>query len=327
MTAMSVMRWTLPDRPPHSHRTPLRESPLTAVTSSARAHPGYWLGLALIVACALSFGMITTFAHLSYDGGAAPSLLVLGRFAGFSIIVGGFFGATRRSPRLPARNFKAGIVMAVPMMMMSVGYLASVKYISVSLAVILLYSFPLMVVILAAASGRERMTLGKIVVMLAAFGGLILAIGGNWGTLDWRGVAFVLSAALGIAATLTWAPPFLEGVDTLAVNLWTNLWMFLAAALYLALFGGLALPSSIQGWVGFVLATLFYTIGYILFFAGMKRLPPAEAAVMLNIEPIVSIAAATLLLGETICATQWLGVAIMLSALCFSAVRGARTGA
>jgi drug/metabolite transporter (DMT)-like permease len=271
--------------------------------------------------------MITTFAHLSYDGGAGPSLLVLGRFAGFSTIIGGFFGVTRRSPRLPARNFKASMVMAVPMMMMSVGYLASVKYISVSLAVILLYSFPLMVGVLAAISGRERMTLGKIAVMLVAFGGLILAIGGNWGMLDWRGIAFVLSAALGIAATLTWAPPFLEGVDTLAVNLWTNLWMLLACALYLALAGGLALPSGTQGWVCFVLATSFYTVGYILFFAGMKRLPPAEAAVMLNIEPVVSLTAATLLLGETTRGMQWLGIAILLGTLCFSAVRGARTGA
>ena len=271
--------------------------------------------------------MITTFAHLSYDGGAAPQLLVLGRFAGFSIIVGAFFLGTRRSPRLPARNFKASIVLAVPMMMMSVGYLASVKFISVSLAVILLYSFPLMVGVFAAISGRERMTLPKVAVMLVAFGGLILAIGGNWGTLDWRGVAFVLAAAVGIAGTLTWAPPFLEGVDTLAVNLWTNIWMFMAFAIYLAFAGGFAWPPTTQGWVGFVLATLFYTVGYILFFAGMKRLPPAEAAVMLNIEPIVSITAATFLLGETTAAMQWLGVAIMLGALCFSALRGARSGA
>ena len=279
--------------------------------------------MALIVGCALSFGMITTFAHLSYDGGAVPQLLVLGRFAGFSIIVGAFFLATRRSPKLPARNFKASIVMAVPMMMMSVGYLASVKFISVSLAVILLYSFPLMVGLLAALSGRERMTFGKIAVMVVAFGGLMLAIGGHWGQLDWRGVAFALTAALGIAGTLTWAPPFLEDVDTLAVNLWTNIWMLLACAVYLLAAGGLSLPATTQGWVGFGLATLFYTGGYILFFAGMKKLPPAEAAVMLNIEPIVSITAATFLLGETTAAVQWLGVAIMLAALCFSAVRGA----
>src|SRR5581483_8431427 len=254
-------------------------------------------------------------------------LLVLGRFAGFSIIVGGFFLATGRSPRLPARNFKASIVMAVPMMMMSVGYLASVKFIAVSLAVILIYSFPLMVGLLAALSGRERMTLGKVAVMLVAFGGLVLAIGGNWGALDWRGVAFALTAALGIAGTLTWAPPFLEGVDTLAVNLWTNVWMLLAFAAYLLIAGGVVLPTSTQGWIGFGLATVFYTGGYILFFAGMKRLPSAEAAVMLNFEPIVSITAATFLLGETTAALQWLGVSIMLAALCFSALRGARSGA
>jgi len=281
--------------------------------------------MGMIVACALSFGLITTFAHLAYSNGAVPALLVLGRFLGFSVIVGGFFAATRRSPRLPARNFKATLVMAFPMTMMSVGYLASVAYISVSLAVVLLYTFPLMVALLAAVSGRERMTLPKILVMLVAFGGLVLAIGWDWGAIDWRGLAFVLAAAFSIAGTLTWSQPYLNGVDTLAVNLWTNIWMLIAAVAYLALAGGLAFPTTSVGWVAVGAATLLYTVGYILFFGGMKRLPPAEAAIMLNLEPIVSIAAATLLLGEVTRPLQWLGVLIMLAALCFSALRAARS--
>jgi inner membrane transporter RhtA len=105
--------------------------------------------------------------------------------------------------------------------------------------------------------------------------------------------------------------------------------MLLAMTLYLAVFGGAVLPGdgSVAGWIGLGGATLCYVLGFVLLFAAMKRLPPSQTAVMMNIEPLVSISAATLLLGETIAASQWIGVAIMLIALCFSALRGARAGA
>jgi drug/metabolite transporter (DMT)-like permease len=45
---------------------------------------------------------------------------------------------------------------------------------------------------------------------------------------------------------------------------------------------------------------------------------------MMNVEPVVSILAAVFVLGETIAPLQWLGVAIMLAALCFSAIAGVR---
>jgi drug/metabolite transporter (DMT)-like permease len=281
--------------------------------------------MALIVCCALSFGMITTFAHLAYDAGAVPLLLVFGRFLGFTLIVGGFLFGSGRGAKLPKRNFKATFALAVPMMMMSAGYLASVAYIAVNLAVILLYSFPLMVTVLAAVTGKERMTPAKVLTTLTAFGGLVIAVGGDFGALDWRGVAFVLTAAFGIAGTLTWAAPYLDGVDTFAVNFWTNLWMLIAAGAWVLVFGGLAYPAGLLGWGAVLGATLCYTLGYSLFFAAMKRLPPAEAAVMLNTEPIVSMTAASLLLGEATRTAQWVGVAIMLAALCFSALRGARS--
>jgi drug/metabolite transporter (DMT)-like permease len=48
---------------------------------------------------------------------------------------------------------------------------------------------------------------------------------------------------------------------------------------------------------------------------------------MFNLEPVVSIIVATMLLGEVTKPEQWLGVAIMLAALCFSALRGAKSEA
>jgi DME family drug/metabolite transporter len=323
MDVVSAMRWTLADRHPivsGLSGVPVLTNPTHPLSDRGR----YGVGLAVIAGSAVFFSLITTFSKLAYGAGATPLALTWIRFAAFVALIGAYQLARGRSFRLPRRNLVATLPMSVGMMMMSVGYLSSVVYIKVSLAVVLLYSFPLMVGILAAVSGREQIRPAKALALLVAFGGLVLAIGLDAGALDWRGVALALIAALGVAGTMTFGGPYLEGVDTLAVNVWTNIWMLIAMTVYLPIWGGAHLPVGTEGWIGLVGATLCYILGFVLLFAAMKLLPPSQTAVMMNIEPVVSICAAVFVLAEAIEPLQWLGVAIMLSALCFSAVTGVR---
>jgi drug/metabolite transporter (DMT)-like permease len=279
----------------------------------------------LILLCAAFFSLITTFSRLAYDAGANPLTLVEARSAAFVIVIGAFQLLARRSFALPRRTLIATFPMSIGIMAMSIGYLSSVYFIKVSLAVVLLYSFPLLVGILAAVSGRERIALPKAVALLVAFGGLVMAIGLETESVDWRGVALVLLAALGIAGNLTFTGPYLEGVDSLTVNVWNNFWGAAALGAYLALSGGVALPATGIGWAALGAVVGCYILGLALMFGALKYLPPSQAAVMLNLEPVISIIVAGLLLGEVTHLLQWLGVLIMLGALCFSALRGAKS--
>jgi len=217
--------------------------------------------------------------------------------------------------------------MSVGIMAMSIGYLASVFFIKVSLAVVLLYSFPLMVGMLAAATGRERIALPKALALLVAFGGLVMAIGLEAGSVDWRGVALVLIGALGVAGNVTFSGPYLDGVDSLSVNVWNNLWGAVALGAYLGLAGSVAWPGTGLGWAALGAVIGCYILGLGFMFAALKYLAPSQAAVMMNLEPVISITVAGLLLGEVTQLLQWLGVLIMLGALCFSALRGAKSAA
>jgi drug/metabolite transporter (DMT)-like permease len=250
--------------------------------------------------------------------------LVEARSAAFVIVVGAFQLIARRSFALPRRTLLATFPMSIGIMLMSVGYLSAVFYIKVSLAVVLLYSFPLMVGILAPALGRERIALPKVLALVVAFGGLVMAIGLETESVDWRGVVLVLLAALGIAGNLTFSGPYLEGVDSLTVNVWNNLWLAVGLAIYLAFTAGVALPATAIGWAAIGAVVGCYILGLGFMFGALKYLPPSQAAVMLNLEPVISIIVAGLLLGEVTRLLQWLGVFIMLGALCFSALRGAK---
>jgi drug/metabolite transporter (DMT)-like permease len=283
----------------------------------------YWLGILLVALAAVAFSQITMFSKLAYLAGSTPVTLVWLRFVAFVGVIGLVLLGRRQSFRLPARNLRGSAVLAFGMFLMSVGYLSSVAYIDVSLAVILLYSFPLMVGLLSALAGRERITLVKALCLILAFAGLVWAVGPGFERLDWRGVGLALGAAFGLTITITWGGAYLEGVEPLVVNVWANLWMLAVMSAYVLGFGDLVLPQSATGWIGLCGATGCYIFAIVVLFVAMRWVTPAQTAVTLNIEPIFSIAAAVLVLHETVTWGQACGIAIMLIAIVFSAVWGA----
>jgi drug/metabolite transporter (DMT)-like permease len=297
----------------------------------------HWAALGLLLVGTVFVSLITTFASLAYQGGATPMLLVWSRFTALVIaqwiilkLAGGTF-------RLPKRNFRATFWIAICLMMMSVGYLSSVAFIKVSLAVILLYTYPLLVAVFAALSGREKINPLRALLLVTAFAGLVIALGRDIGltvdlggiafdssqiSLDWRGAALALIASLGVAGFVTWGGAYLDGVDSRVMNFWANLWMIGLATLYVGAVGGVALPASGMGWVGYLGATACYVTAMICWFSSMKTLSPTETAMTLNLEPAISLVAATLVLGEATSPQQWIGTLILLISIIFSSVSG-----
>lgn len=304
------------------------------LSTNTRTH---WRALGLLLVGTIFVSLITTFASLAYQGGASPMLLVWSRFSALMIVLGLILTVSRVSFKLPKRNMQATFWIAICLMMMSVGYLSSVAYIKVSLAVILLYTYPLLVAVFAALSGRERISPLRALLLITAFCGLVIALGRDIGltvdfsgisfepgqvTLDWRGTALALLASLGVAGFVTWGGAYLDDVDSRVVNFWAQLWMIGLATVYVAVVGGVSLPESGLGWVGYVGATGCYVTAMICWFGSMKTLSPTETAMTLNLEPAISLAAAALVLGEATSAQQWIGTIILLISIIFSSGAG-----
>jgi drug/metabolite transporter (DMT)-like permease len=94
------------------------------------------------------------------------------------------------------------------------------------------------------------------------------------------------------------------------------------ATLYVGAVGGVALPSMGIGWVGYIGATGCYVTAMICWFGSMKTLSPTETAMTLNLEPAISLVAATLVLSEPTSAQQWIGTIILLISIIFSSGAG-----
>ena len=161
-------------------------------------HKGYLY----LISCACSFGFITTLAKISYNEGATPHTVVFFRILSTCLIMGiwSFWTGSKIKSRKKTKEqvvFNSPlrlkiVVTGICVSVMSLGYLGSVKYIPVSLSVLLFFTFPFWVLIINYIIDREIPKLHKLFAFIVAFFGLALSLGPSWEVLDLLGIVLVL---------------------------------------------------------------------------------------------------------------------------------------
>lgn len=276
-------------------------------------------GLSLVAISAIAFGAMAIFARFAYAGGADLLGVLLARFAIAGSILALLMIATRRPwPR--------GRVLAVAVGMGAVGYVgqavcyfAALNHASAGLVALLLYAYPTLVCILAAIFLRERLTARTVGLLALSFAGIALTLGGGQGTAT--GFALGLAAALFYSVYIIVGARELKESDALAST--TVVCLSAAATLGIAsLFQAPRFPVEASGWIPVFLIALVSTVVAILaFFAGLKRVGPATASIVSTLEPVVTVALAWGILGESLSAIQVLGGILVLGSAAWLARR------
>lgn len=268
-------------------------------------------GIAYIVVSACAFGAMAIFARFAYASGANVTGVLAARFA----IAGALLAAIMV---LTGRRWPRGRPLAVAIGMGAVGYVgqaacffAALNHASAGLVALLLYTYPTLVVLLSAAFLGERLTAARVVLLAASFAGLALTLGGGQGTT--AGIALGLAAAAFYSVYILVGARELGRVDALAST--TVVCLSAAATLALsALFTEPRFPGAGWGWAAVgAIAVVSTVISILAFFAGLKRVGPAVASVVSTLEPVVTVALAWLVLGESLTALQLAGGAVVLA--------------
>lgn len=196
-------------------------------------------------------------------------------------------------------------------------YYYSISKLGVGLAILLQYVAPSLIVLWEMARGRRPSAATAIAVALA-LGGTALLVGGIDATaikasaFDWTvgassAVIFAFYVLASKRALARYAPEtVLVYTFAIAAGFWaciTPPWHIVAAAY----------PAKL--WLKFALLGVFSTlVPFRCFYAGLKRLPPAEAGVIATAEPVVAIVSAFVFLGEGLRPGQILGAALVIVA-------------
>jgi drug/metabolite transporter (DMT)-like permease len=297
----------------------------------AAAHAGsnrrVLLGVALLLASALSFGLHNTLARLAYDHGVAPTTINAARTWTVLLLFALIFGSKGAWPRVPRAAWLAFAITAICYCLHNPLLLIAFQFIPVSLAVLVVYVFPLLVAFMAAAAGQERLRPSTLAAAAVAFAGVALVLEVGGAAYDWRGLALAAVSAVALAANVVGAAQLNRHMKALAVPFSLSILGALVFGALMAADGGPTLPAGARGWAVFAAATLTSPAALIAFYLALPLAGAPRSALLMNIEPIATVLLAAWLLGETLGILQGFGAALIVGSLAVAALARLRARA
>jgi len=256
-------------------------------------------GIFLICVSAASFGAMAIFARLAYAAGADPITVLFLRFS----IAGIFMACAMIMKRL---TFPKGQSLIMLILMGGIGYVGqsfcyftALTMVSAGLVAILLYLYPAFVTILSAILLKSPITKLKVTALAFCLTGTFLMIGVDGG-------GKLLGIFLAVIAPVIYSFYIITGskIVSMAGAFPSSAVVMISAA---AVFSGVialqgpSFPTSLTGWVSiFAIALISTVLAIVTFFAGLRRLDPSTASMISTMEPVVTVALASAILGEEI---------------------------
>ena len=272
-------------------------------------------GNAVAFASAITFATGITLVALIYEDGANVHAVNLSRVLAFAAVMALTLGIARISPALPPRAVLQCVLVGLLFCGELYGLLASIRYIPVGLAMLIMYTYPLLVAAAGWLTGTESFTLDRLLAILAAFAGLALALHTPDSELDWRGVAWAVFTAVSFSAVLIVSERTMRGMDRRILMLYLTSTAAVIVGVVSLTLVSLEWPRTDQGWTLLAASTGLYVLATTLLFAAVKMIGPLRTAIIDNSAPIWAIVLAALLLGERLNMVQLFGGALVISAV------------
>lgn len=271
-------------------------------------------------AATVFWGMSATLARFVFRDRAVPPRTAVALRLAIAVTLLGAWLAWRRPAALRVRRddwLYFAILGLFGVAAVQGTYYYAIARLGVGLAILLQYVAPALIVGFETMRGaRVRPRVATAV--LAAIAGTALLVGGagtagraiplgGWLVGVGSAVSFAFYIVYSKRGLARYAPETVLFYTFLVAGLfWSSVtppWRILAAGYD----GGL--------WLTFLALGVFSTlVPFVCFYAGLRRLPAAEAGIVATMEPVVAVLSAALCLGEGLRSIQWLGAALVLGA-------------
>ncbi|MCY9666986.1 DMT family transporter [Paenibacillus alginolyticus] len=276
-----------------------------------------------VLAGACSFGLLSTFVKKAYESGFNVGDVVGSQNLFGVIMLWLLVFVTAKSAKQSTGSPTFKVTKRQALSLMAVGtttgltgmlYYAALQYISASFAIILLFQFTWMGILLEAIVERKRPGKDKILSLVILFVGIIMAsgyLGGGQEAISWIGVTLGLLAAVTYALFIWFSGKTAKQVAPITRSAIMLTGSFILVMLVFPphfLFNG-SLHEALLPWAlllalfGVVIPPLFYAIG-------VPRIGGGLATILSAAELPTAVIMSYVVLNESVNWLQWLGVGI-----------------
>ena len=271
------------------------------------------IGALLCLVAAGSFALQPILVRLAFDGGAGVASVGAIRFALAAVVLGVL--ARSAIAAAPVRTLLAPFLLGLTIYGLETGlFFASLERIDVSLASLLMCSYPALVVAGAVLLRRERASRRRAAALVVALVGVALVLaGGVGGAIDPVGIGLALGAAIAYAAYVLVSDRLLGTTEPLVLATMLCAGAAVAFALGGGATGSLESPRPSTLLVVAAIALVATVLPIAAFLGGVHRIGPSRATILGTVEPPVTIALSALVFGERLGPVQLLGAALVVS--------------
>lgn len=271
--------------------------------------------IVVLLLSTLAFSLSNNLAQVAYNHGLTASTVLVARTLSMLVVIGLWALMVRLPLRYDIVTCAKMWFLGAALALINVAFLLALELISVSLTVLLLYLGPILVGLLAAALGHERMTPLRAVAAIVAFVGLALALN-IWGSdVSFIGILYGVGTAVGFAINVVGSARMMQRLPKLAVIFHMMVASLVVAAIVVAVRSDLAWPAGSTAWWALAAVCAAFGTAIVTFYVGIGHVGGARGSLIMNNEPVLTIFIAMLLLGEVLAPLQYVGAALVIAAV------------
>lgn len=285
-----------------------------------------WMAMLLILLGAAFYGLLSPIIKLAYEAGwnegeISGSQMTMGMVITWVLVL-----LRRKSWSNPFSGpwIRLSIVGVFGLAMTTILYNTTLKELDASLAIVLLFQFTWMTVVLDSAVNKRWPSRVQMLAVLIVLVGTLFAVNifaADWSQISVKGIVLGLASGFSYSLFLFLIGRIHHPMDSLM----KSAIMLTAAILPIYLIypphamlgdgvGSLILWGLLIGTLGQVVPTLFFNIG-------IPRVGSSVAALLGSLELPVGLLGALFIVGESVLTVQWLGMVLILCGICVSELK------
>lgn len=273
----------------------------------------FYLGGLLILLSTLGFSAMPIIANLAYAGGINVLTLLFLRFFIAAIVLFVYIFIKVDNFQMCKKDFLNFFMLgAVCFSATSIFYFYALMFISTSLAVLLMYMYPIIVSLYSMFIHKEKMPLKSIISLVVSVIGMLLVVGTSFGGINLIGLLLGIGSAIAYSCYIILSNNVIRDHNPAIVSAFVTLFTSLSI-LTVAIFSkSLIFDFSTGVWLPIIIISFCSTVfAILLFLKGLSLLGSANSSVLAMLEPVIALGLSALVLGDTLTPLQLIGCFIL----------------
>ena len=273
-------------------------------------------GVIFALVAGILFGLIGPTTKIAYNAGASVPIAIFLRYAVATIIILPFLPYQKNLFDVFKKNLKYFISISVGSIFLTLGLLTSVKFIEVSLTILIFCLYPIYVLIYSIIVDKEKILLSVKILFLITFIGIIMVLGPSFKVINLLGVTLAIVASLGATSMIIINQKMSSnGISPIPINIFINMFNVIFFFIVLKIFFSLDFDFPINIFLLILIPSICYSFALLSQLIAIPKIGQSYTALFLYLEPVVGVLGAVFLLKENLQIYQIIGAVIVIISL------------